>query len=76
MKIVETVMYDLDSGEGSVSLNVNDTEVFSVFDGEPEDNNLGRNFSDCNNITHLMHMAYDAGVKGEELEIEYVTDEE
>lgn len=44
--------------------------VFSVYDGEPEDNNLRRNFNDCWNIPELMKFAYDAGLDGETFLIE------
>lgn len=42
---------------------------FSVHDGEPEDNSLGRNFSACYGIAHLMEKAYEAGKTGRELNI-------
>ena len=36
-------------------------------DGEPEDNNLSRNFSDIYNIESIIKEAHNAGLKGEEL---------
>jgi len=44
-------------------------EVFSVSDGEPEDSNLSRDFSDCYNIPGLIERAYKAGEAGEDFEI-------
>ena len=38
---------------------------FNVSDGEPEDANLSRDFSDCFIIDNLMKLAYDAGKNGE-----------
>lgn len=39
------------------------------YDGEPEDNSIGRNFNDIHNIPKLMKMAYEAGVKGEDFSV-------
>ena len=39
-------------------------------DGEPEDNLIGRNFSDVFKIEELIKMAHEAGLKGESLEFE------
>lgn len=38
-------------------------------DGEPEDNNLARNFNDCYSIITLVRAAFDAGKRGDELKI-------
>lgn len=48
---------------------MDDKLVFSVHDGEPEDNNLCRNFSHCNSVLSLLEQAYTAGKNGEDLEI-------
>ena len=55
----------------TVVVSIDGKQVFSVGDGEPEDNNLSRNFSDCYNIDNLMKRAYEAGKKGEKFELEY-----
>jgi len=34
---------------------------FSVADGDPEDNNLGRNFADCYSIEDMLKFAFEAG---------------
>lgn len=39
---------------------------FSVYDGEPEDSNLSRNFSSCFDIPFLMKQAWEAGKRGED----------
>ena len=57
-------------------VKVDGVEVFSVCDGEPEDNNLSRNFSDCYNVVDLMKMAYKAGGNGEGFEVEFIEVEE
>ncbi len=46
----------------------------SFHDGEPEDNNLGRNFNSCYSIKDLVKKAYEAGKSGESLEIEEIED--
>lgn len=43
--------------------------LFSVHDGEPEDNNLSRNFNSCYGILDLLKKAYEVGKRGENLEI-------
>lgn len=54
----------------AIEIFIDGKRVFSVGDGEPEDSNLGRDFSDCWQIPDLLKMAYEAGKKGEELIIE------
>lgn len=54
----------------SIEIKINGIEMFSVYDGEPEDNTLNRNFRSCYNILPLIEMAYNAGKAGEKLEIE------
>jgi hypothetical protein len=49
-----------------LSIEVNGSESFSVFDGEPEDANLSRDFNACHSIVGLMELAYEAGKRGEE----------
>ena len=51
---------------------VSDKNRLSFHDGEPEDNNLGRNFNSCYSIDRLIREAYEAGKNGEELIIEEV----
>ena len=46
-----------------------DGETHAEFlDGEPEDGNLSRDYSDCYSIVSLMESAYNAGKNGEEFE--------
>jgi len=45
---------------------------FGVYDGEPEDNNLSRNFNNCWRIPKLMREAYKAGKNGEEFIFEEI----
>lgn len=75
MKVVETTATDQDEYRQKIDITIDGKKAFSVHDGEPEDNNMGRNFSDCNNITGLMQQAYDAGKKGETLEFEFIEEE-
>ena len=43
--------------------------VLSVGDGEPEDNNLSRNFSDILNLENIFVKIHEAGKTGEHLQI-------
>jgi len=53
-----------------LEIYINGLRVFSVHDGEPEDNTLSRNFSDCFSIVEMMKVAFDAGARGESWEVE------
>lgn len=53
-------------------IHVDDKRVFSVQDDEPEDSNLSRSFNDVYKIQELLEMAYEAGKKGEALEIKHI----
>jgi hypothetical protein len=48
----------------------NGKKLASFCDGEPEDANLARDFSDVYNIQSMMIAAHTAGLKGEPLEFE------
>jgi len=57
-------------------IKINDELVFKVQDGEPEDSNLGRDFSDVWDIGKMLKMAFEAGKRGEEfVSIESESDE-
>ena len=49
---------------------VTDKNKLTFMDGEPEDNNLSRNFNSVYSIIDLIEEAYEAGVKGDKLVIE------
>ena len=55
----------------AIEIYVNGKCVFDVGDGEPEDNNLARNFNDCLSIPDMMRIAFDAGKNGEEFTLLY-----
>jgi len=46
-------------------IEVNGREMFRFFDGEPEDANISRDFSDVQGIVSAMEQAWKAGVNGE-----------
>jgi hypothetical protein len=52
--------------QDGIIITFDDKKVFSVVDGEPEDNNLSRNFGDCYSILELLEQAYNAGKNGED----------
>lgn len=60
----------------AIAIEIDGERKFEVIDGESEDANLSRDFSDCFNIENLMELAYDAGKKGETFEISYEEVEE
>lgn len=69
MKVVEThEITDHDEMTTSLKIEIDGDLSFYVSDGEPEDNNLYRNFSSCYAIGHLLQKAYDAGKAGEEFD--------
>ena len=47
-----------------VIIEIDGLEVFSVYDGDPEDSNLSRNFNPVFGIPELMLKAYLAGKHG------------
>ena len=55
-----------------INIFINEKTFFSVHDGEREDNNLSRNFSDCWGISNLLKKAFEAGKNNETLEIEEI----
>lgn len=59
-----------------VQIEFDGKKVFKVFDGEPEDNTISRNFSDIHNLADLFQKAFDAGARGEALEIIDTEDDE
>lgn len=66
--------YKKDDGGGygpnaGMELYVNGKGKISAYDGEPEDNNFNRNFSDFWCIPGLLKMAFDAGKNGEKFEL-------
>ena len=52
----------------AVEIYIDDKIAFSVGDGEPEDSNLSRDFSDVFSIPNLMRRAWEAGKRGEKFE--------
>lgn len=69
MKIQEVVEnYGYYDERSSIEILIDGKRVFYVHDGEPEDNNLSRNFSACYTIVELLKRAYEAGKRGEPFE--------
>lgn len=46
--------------------------VFDVYDGEPEDNNLMRNFKSCYSVPGMLREIYEAGLSGKEIEFKFI----
>jgi hypothetical protein len=53
-------------------IEVDGVSLFSFYDGEPEDSNMGRNFSDVRSIVGAMRLAHKAGKDGQEFEVESI----
>jgi len=51
-------------------IHIDDKLELSFCDGEPEDNNMCRNFNDVYSIPDLLRKAYEAGKAGESFEVE------
>ena len=63
---VKTIYTDYEDYSQGMTIEIDDEKAFGVFDGEPEDNNLSRNFCDCSKIVDLMELAWQAGKNGED----------
>ena len=69
--IKQIYTFNPDTGMVSIEILKNDSTIFSVSDSEQsEDNNLSRNFSDCEKVMKLMQEAYELGKSGEEVKFE------
>ena len=53
-----------------LEISIDGKAVFEVYDGEPEDATLARDFNDCWGIPELMEKAYLAGIANEDFLIE------
>jgi hypothetical protein len=79
MKIKTSNWTDDDYGQ-HIEIIIDDSKgghkSLGFHDGEPEDNALSRNFSDCFSIIDCLKMAYEAGKASEEFTIEEVSPDE
>ena len=64
MATVIEQIYEYEEGYCTVTVKLDDKVVFSVSDGEPEDNSLCRNFSDCSKLLQLLEKTYELGKNG------------
>ena len=55
----------------AVEVEIDGKRVFNVGDGEPEDSNLGGDFNDVYKLPEIFLMIHEAGLRGEELHIDY-----
>lgn len=77
MRIVVTEEFSDDYTYESLEIVIDNKAKFHVYSSDsPEDNTLSRNFSDCYDIPALLKKAYEAGKKGEKLEIIYNEEDE
>ena len=70
ISLTEKAVEDNDYRE-YLEIKINDKSKFSVYDGEPEDATLSRDFNDCWNIIDMLKKAHSAGVNGEPIETIY-----
>ena len=80
MKITETITIDSEyTNTISVAIKIEtETKTQRMFfrEGEPEDMTFGRDLSDVFSITEMLKLAYEAGKRGEELNMEFIEEEE
>ena len=57
-------------GSDTCVLEIDGEKVFQVSDGEPEDNNLSRNFNDVWQLQGILERVFKAGKEDEVLQIE------
>jgi hypothetical protein len=68
--IVESISReDKDDYRSAYDIKIDGEEVFSIWEGEPEDATLSRDMNDVYSIPSLMQRAYDAGKAGESFTI-------
>jgi hypothetical protein len=77
MIITETHEFYNSDHDGASNLTIciatkEGTSSISIGEGEPEDMYLFRDLSDAYDIADLLHMAYQAGLRGEEYEYQFV----
>lgn len=65
--IIHSAINDVDDFREALSIDSEQT-CLSFMDGEPEDNNLSRNFSDVDRIVKLIKEAHAAGLEGRPLD--------
>ncbi len=70
MKVQAVTRRNVEDWRDSLRIEIDGTMVFCVWDGEPEDTNLSRNFNDCYKVVGLMRRAYEAGKRGESFSAE------
>jgi hypothetical protein len=73
IKVVETTALDEDDYRNHMEITIQEDDkkkerIVSFTDGEPEDNSLARNFSDCYSIYSLLKKFYLMGQLGTEIE--------
>lgn len=52
---------------------IDNARVFSIYEGEPEDNNLGRNFNNCWIVPDLLKKTFLAGAANPDEEVSITT---
>lgn len=72
MKITQLTALDEEDYRSALQVKI-ETDVsehtLRFMDGEPEDANLSRDFSDCHSIKDALAAAYEAGKRGEPIEV-------
>lgn len=72
MDIKTHYKFDSDYGHADFTVFIDGEKKYNVWDSDsPEDNNIGRNFSDSVEVVKLMKLAYEAGKNGEEFNEEH-----
>jgi len=58
----------------ATEIYIDGERTFAVWDGEPEDATLSRNFNACFSVIDLMMHAYEAGIRGDKVTFESIDD--
>ena len=75
MKVELIIMSSDSEYERRIDIRIDGKEVFSVWDGEPEDNTTHRNFNDVMKIPELLLQVHNNAKAGGTLEIIQTTSE-
>lgn len=72
--LVEIITKDQENKDNAefVQIKFDGRQQFYVFDGEPEDNKLDKNFAQCFMIKNMLEKVYDAGLRSEPVEFIYI----
>lgn len=72
MQVIIKHLKDNPDYRQGIQIFIDGEQVFYALDGEPEDNSLARNFSDCYQIESMLRKAHAVGYCGESIEVQNI----